>query len=69
VVEVGTGVLITILPLFCCHWYPHHCAFIVIDVAISTCDPTSEQSLAAGGWVLGCLDVILVVVVVVIALL
>ena len=43
-------------------------ACVVVDVAVSTRDPTCEQLLAAGGRVLGCLGVVLVVVVVVVAL-
>jgi len=40
------------------------CILVVIDVAISTHNPTCKQLLTAGGRVLGCLGIILVVVVV-----
>ena len=66
--SLGAGVLIIILPLSCCRLGPHRCASIVIDMAINTHNPTCEQLLAAGGWVLCCLGVVLVVVVVVVVI-
>ena len=57
--------------LFCCHSHPH-LAFIPIlgvpVVAFSTCDPTCEQSLAAGGWVLGYPGVMLGVIAIIVPL-
>ena len=54
-----------VLPLSRWRWrWRRRRAFVVVDVAVSTRDPTCEQSLAAGGRVLGCLGVVLVVVVV-----
>jgi hypothetical protein len=52
------GVLVVVLPLSRCHLRPRRRASVVIDMAISTCDPTCEQLLAAGGRVLGCLGAI-----------
>jgi hypothetical protein len=51
-------------------WGPHRhpSVVVVVVVAVSTHDPTCEQSLAAGGRVLARLGVVLVVVVVVVAL-
>jgi hypothetical protein len=40
----------------CCG--PRRRACVVVDVAVSTRDPTCEQLLAAGGRVLGCLGVV-----------
>jgi len=60
------GVLVIVLPLSCCHLCPCCHASIIVDMAISTCDPTCEQLLAVRGWVLCCLGVVLVVVVVVV---
>ena len=50
-------------------WVPHCCPSIVVVVAISTRNPTCEQSLTAGGRVLARLGIILVVVVIIFALL
>ena len=59
--SLGAGVLLIIL-------CPRCYASVVVDVAVSTCDPTCEQSLAVGG-VLGYPGVVLVVVAVVVPLL
>jgi len=65
--SLGAGVLIIILPLSCCHLGPYCHASVAVEVAVNTHDPTCEQLLAVGGWVLCCLGIILVVVMVVIA--
>jgi len=57
------GVLVIILPLSHCCLCPCCHASVIVDVAISTCDPTCEQLLTVGGQVLCCLGIILVVVV------
>jgi hypothetical protein len=52
------GVLVVVLPLSRCRLRPRCRASVVVDVAISTRDPTCEQLLAAGGRVLCCLGAV-----------